>query len=151
MKNRRDFFWVLIVSILILTMSSVPTWMGYRAQTETIRFRGIFFDSQDYSAHIAMMEAGAHREWTYQFRFTTEPMHSAYVRLFYVVLGHISHWVRLNAEMFYELARWVLGGVALFSLYWLMNHIFEDRFWTRIAFLLASLGSGLGWLQLILH
>lgn len=150
MKDRRDIVWVLVVSILILVLSSIPTWTGYRAQTPTLRFRGTFFDSQDYSAHIAMMEAGAHGQWTYQFRFTTEPMHSAYVRIFYIALGHVSYWIGLDAERTFELARWLLGFAALASLYWLMSRIFENRFWIWIAFLLASLGSGLGWLQLIL-
>jgi hypothetical protein len=71
--------------------------------------------------------------------------------MFYVLLGHVSHWLRLNTELTFHLARWLLGLVALISLYWLMLQIFEDRFWARIAFLLASLGSGLGWLQLIFN
>jgi hypothetical protein len=97
------------------------------------------------------MEAGRHGEWAYQFRFTTEPHRPAYLRLFYIVLGHFSRWLNLPAEFTYHLARWLLGLFALWALYRLVRQIFTDRFWARTAFLLAALGSGLGWLQLIFN
>ena len=148
--NKNDFLWVLVVSALILIGGSVPTWAGYQAQTSQLRFRGIYFDSQDYAVHIATMEAGRHGEWAYQFRFTTEPHNSTYVRMFYIVLGHLSQRLGLTSEFTFQVARWFLGFVALFTLYSLVQQIFPDLFWARVAFLLAALGSGLGWLQLIL-
>jgi hypothetical protein len=97
------------------------------------------------------MEAGRHGEWAYQFRFTTEPHRPAYIKLFYMVLGHFSRWLGVSPDFTYHLARWILGIAALFALYQLMRQIFVDLFWARIAFLLAALGSGVGWLQLILN
>ena len=150
-SDRKDLLWISIVSILILLWSSVPTWAGYQAETRALRFRGLYYDSQDYAAHIAMMEAGVHGAWTYQFRFTTEPLSPAYVRIFYVVLGHLSRSFGLTPESTYNLARWLLGFIALLALYKLTQKIFADEFWARVAFLLAALGSGLGWLQLIFN
>jgi hypothetical protein len=149
--KRNDILWIWIASTLILLWSSIPTWAGHRAETEELRFRGIYFDSQDYAVHIAAMEAGRHGEWAYQFRFTTEPHPPAYVRLFYIALGHISACLRLAPELTFHLARWIFGFSALFALYRLLQRIFLESFWARIAFLLAVLGSGLGWLQLILN
>ncbi len=97
------------------------------------------------------MEAGRQGEWAYRFRFTTEPHRPAYIRLFYVVLGHISSWLALAPEVTFQSARWLLGFVALFILYRLMQQIFSNLYWARVAFLLAALGSGLGWLQLIFN
>lgn len=147
--RKKDLLWIAIVSTLILLWSSIPTWAGYCLETEELRFRGIYYDSQDYSVHIAMMEAGRHGAWSYQFRFTAEPHSPAYVRLFYVVLGHFSRWFGLAPEFTFHLARWLFGFIALLALYRLMQRIFTDRFWARTAFLLAVLGSGLGWLQAI--
>jgi hypothetical protein len=149
--HKKEFLWVLVVSVLILAWGSVPTWVGYRAETKELRFRGIYFDSQDYAAHIAMMEAGAHGDWSYQFRFTTESFRPAYVRIFYIVLGHFSRLLGIAPEAFFHLARWLLGLIALYTLYELMRQIFQDIFWVRTAFLLGTLGSGLGWLQLIFN
>ena len=150
-KKSTDLIWILIVSVAIVMWSSIPTWAGYQIETPNLRFRGIYFDSQDYAVHTATMEAGRHGEWSYQFRFTTEPHNPAYIRLFYVALGHLSRWLNLSSELTFQSARWLLGIAALLALYQLMRQIFPDRFWARTAFLLAALGSGLGWLQLILN
>jgi hypothetical protein len=149
--RKNDFLWILICSALILLMSSIPNWAGYRAETKELRFRGIYYDSQDYAVHIATMEAGRQGEWAYQFRFTTEPHSPAYIRLFYIFLGHAGDWLGLSSEVTFQLARWILGFVALFALYSLMRKVFPDLYWARIGFLLAALGSGLGWLQLIFN
>jgi hypothetical protein len=150
-EKHNDLLWVLTVSILILLWGSLPTWAGYQLETDDLRFRGIYYDTQDYAVHIATMEAGRHGEWAYQFRFTTEPHRPAYIKLFYIALGHFSRWLHLPSEFTYHLARWLLGMGALLALYGLMRQIFSDRFWARTAFLLAAVGSGLGWLQLILN
>ena len=149
--NKKDFLWILTVSFLILLLSSIPTWEGYQVQTQELRFRGIYYDSQDYAVHIAAMEAGRHGEWAYQFRFTSEPHNPAFVRLFYIALGHLSKWLGLTSDVTFQLARWILGLVVLLVLYRLMKQVFPDLFWARTAFSLAALGSGLGWLQLILN
>jgi len=149
--NKKDFLWIFIVSVLILFWGSIPTWAGYQAETQELRFRGLYYDSQDYAVHIATMESGRQGEWAYQFRFTTESHNPAYIRLFYIVLGHFSRWLGLAPEILFHLTRWILGLVALFALYRLMQRVFSDRFWARTAFLLAALGSGLGWLQLIFN
>jgi len=150
-QNRKELLWIFIVSTLIQFWGSIPTWVGYVAQTQELRFRGAYFDSQDYAVHIAMMEAGRQGETAYQFRFTTEQHKPAYLRLFYIGLGHVSRIINLPTEITFQLARWLLGYISLFSLYKLTKRIFPDIFWSRAAFLLAVLGSGLGWLQLILN
>ena len=150
-EKRHDLIWIFAVSAAILLWSSIPNWAGYQIETPNLRFRGIYFDSQDYAVHTATMEAGRHGEWPYQFRFTTEPHNPAYIRLFYVALGHLSRWLNLSSELTFQSARWLLGIAALLALYQLMRQIFPDRFWARTAFMLAALGSGLGWLQLILN
>jgi len=149
--EKKDILWILTVSILILILASLPTWAGYGAETSELKFRGMYYDSQDYSAHIAMMESGIHGAWSYQFRFTSEALRPAYVRLFYIILGHFSRWLGLNPELAYQLALWIFGIFALVSLYRLMRHIFQERFWARVAFFLAAVGSGVGWLQLIFN
>lgn len=147
--NKKDFLWISVVSALILLWGSIPTWAGYQAQTAELRFRGIYYDSQDYAVHLATMEAGRHGEWAYQFRFTSETHRPAYIRLFYIALGHVSRWLGITSDFMFHLARLALGFLALFALYRLMQRVFPDLFWARIAFLLAALGSGLGWLQVI--
>lgn len=150
LRDRQDSLWILIAATLILVWGSIPTWAGRLAETSDLRFRGIYFDEQDYAVHIATMQSGIQGEWAYRLRFTTEPHRPAYLRMFYIVLGHVSGWLRMDPEWAYHLARWIFGYAALFALYGLFCRVFPDRFWARLAFLFAALGAGLGWIQLIM-
>ncbi|MBM3123580.1 MAG: hypothetical protein FJZ87_00735 [Chloroflexi bacterium] len=150
MKKPKDRIWLVMASSLILIYSSIPNWVGYASETEILSFKGIFFDPQDYAVHRSMIRSGMQGNWTYQFRFTTEPHQPAYTRLFYVVLGESNRLLHLDPAILFEITRWIFGFTALAALYSLMGHFFKEVFWRRIAFLLAVFGSGLGWLQLIL-
>ncbi len=148
-KINPDRVWILVFSTLILTLGSLPTWIGRASETSELSFRGIYFDSQDYAVHISTMQAGRNGEWSYQLRFTTEPHRPAFIKMFYILLGHLSTWTRLTPGTTYHLSRWIFGYLALFSIYSLCQRILPQRVHARYAFLMASIGSGLGWLQLM--
>jgi hypothetical protein len=150
-KDKKDLLWISIISTLILLLGSIPTWVGQAAQTNDLHFRGIYFDTQDYSEHIAIMHSGMQGQWGYELRFTSEPQHPVFVRIFYVILGHVSAWIGLAPERTFNLSRWILGFIALFTIYDLFRRIFPSRYWARAGFFLAVLGSGLGWIQLLFH
>jgi hypothetical protein len=146
---RGEWIWLLAVSVLILLFSTLPYLEGYFSQTSDSVFSGAVFDRMDFSVHMATMRLGAHGDWAYQFRFTSEPHASEFVKLFYIVLGQVAGWLHLDPELTYQLARWVFGFTALLLIYRLMAAAFEGIIIRRASFLIAVLGSGLGWLQLI--
>lgn len=146
----KDLIWFIPVAFLILFFTSIPYQVAKSSETDELLFRGTFFDETDYSVHISMMQAGQLGDWGYKMRFTTEEHNTAYIRLFYIVLGHISKWIGLDVESAFHLARWLFGLIALFSIYKLFQRIFINPNHVRAAFLLAVLGAGAGWLQLIL-
>jgi hypothetical protein len=148
-KNRTEFLIFTLTALAILALGFLPNWAGYQAQDTNQSFRGLYFDSIDYSVHIAMMQSGIQGDWLYQLRFTTESQNSAAIKLFYVALGHFSHLVHLPAETTYQLFSWILGYLALFSIFLLCKRVFKEKKWYWSAFILAVLGSGLGWLQVL--
>ena len=145
----KDFIWFSIIAIAILAFSSIPYWVAKSAETDELLFRGAYFDEVDYAVHISMMQAGRMGDWSYQMRFTGEEHQPAFLRIFYIVLGHISNWVNLNAETTYHAARWIFGFLALFSIYQLCLKVFREKKLAQAAFLLCSIGGGAGWLQLV--
>src|SRR6266545_1212103 len=149
-RERKDLLWFFTIALILLLLGSIPYWVGYAAQTNDLLFRGAYFDEGDYAVHIAMMRAGYMGNWAYQMRFTSEPHNPAFLRMFYIILGHISKWTRLPVEVTFEVARWVFGLGALFAIYRLCQRVFLEQKYARAAFVLAAFGSGLGWLQLML-
>ena len=68
----KEYFWVLVVSILILAIGSLPLIAGYAALTPDKRFIDTFSDRQDCAVYLAMMQYCERDGWVYQLRFTTE-------------------------------------------------------------------------------
>ncbi|MBM3153321.1 MAG: hypothetical protein FJZ96_14135 [Chloroflexi bacterium] len=145
-ENFKEWGWVLGASILVLVLASLPTLAGYLAQTPEKVFFGAFFDRQDYAVHLSMMHAGYQGEWSYSLRFTSEPHQPAYIRIFYPALGQLSRLFGASPEVMFQVARLFFGMAALLAIYRLVQQTIRERFWRRLAFLLAAAGSGLGWL-----
>lgn len=140
-----------LIAITLIGFSSIPYHIGKFSQTEKLIFRGTYIDTGDYAVHISMMQAGRLGNWAYQLRFTSEEHAPAFIRLFYIFLGHISRWFNLDVETTFHITRWVFGITALWGIYLLFQKVFENQTkFIYFSFFLSVLGGGVGWLQLIL-
>lgn len=147
---KKEFFIFFIIAVGILGFSSIPYFLGQNAETDALVFRGTYADTADYAVHISMMQAGYLGDWFYQMRFTTEEHTPAFIRLFYIFLGHISRLVHLDVETIFQIARWIFGFTALWSLKLLFEKIFSNNTFAYFAFFLAVFSNSIGWLQIIL-
>ena len=145
----KEYRWALLVSVLLLAFGSIPIIAGYSVQTPGQRFIGTFYDKPDYAVHMAMLQYGEQGGWDYQLRFTTEQQSSAYVRLFYVLLGHLVGWTHLPAAILFQIARLAFGLLACLSVYRLLLRVFPSVNQRRLAFVLTMLGAGVGWIQVL--
>lgn len=125
-QNRKDLLWFSLIAIAVLAFSSIPFLVAKSAETDTLRFRGTYFDEADYAVHISMMQAGRMGDWVYQMRFTSEEHQPAFLRMFYLILGHISKWIDLDVETTFHIARWFFGIIALYSIYGLCKKFFPN-------------------------
>jgi hypothetical protein len=139
----------LAVTLVVSLLAALPYLAGEYAENERWVFSGAVYDRQDLSVHLATMHLGARGEWAYRFLFTGEPVGEAYVKLFYIWLGHLSRVVGVSPLLTYHLSRWVLGMIACLAIYLLLAQLFKEVSARRMAFLLVVGGSGLGWLQWI--
>ncbi len=154
MRNQagiKDFLWFSFAAIAILAFSSIPYWVAHSSETDDLLFRGAYFDEVDYAVHISMMQAGRMGDWSYKMRFTSEDHQPAFIRMFYVFLGHLSKWINLNVESTYHLARWIFGYFSLFAIFQLCRRVFQDEKLALGAFLLCSIGGGAGLLQILFN
>ncbi len=83
-------------------------------------------------------------EWQFQLPYTAERGEGAYLFIFYLFLGHVARNLGLSLPVTFHLARLLAAGLLLVSLF----RFFEDLLGqsSKLAFLLAIFGSGLGWL-----
>jgi energy-converting hydrogenase Eha subunit C len=149
--TRQEWVWVMAVAALVMAISSVPYLAGYLAQTADIRFAGAVLDRADYHSHLAKMRQGYSGEWSYRLLFTPETHAGAYLQTFYVALGHLARLTGLGLSLTYQAARLLCGFLMLLAIYGFVALFVEPVRTRRVAFFLATLASGLGWLTEIIH
>lgn len=149
-KSLINFIFPLASAIAIMALASLPLWVGHASETSDILFRGTFFDEADYAVHLSMMQSGRMGDWMYQMRFTEEPHQPTFLRMFYIMLGHVSRWAGLDLVTTFQIARWLFGSTAIYTIYLLCQKLFNNINHVRAAFFLAVLGAGAGWFQLLL-
>ncbi len=112
-------------------------------------FGGAIIDVEDIRSHLAKMHLGYRGAWQFQLLYTPEEHHPAYVNLFYLALGHIARLLRLPLIAVFHLARVILGGILLVAIHRFASAFLPSPKMQLTAFLLAVLGSGLGWVTLL--
>jgi hypothetical protein len=141
--NRREWRWVALVTLVLVIASSLPYFIAW---VEGAHFTGLIFNPQDGNSYIAKMRQGLAGSWLFHLAFTPERHRGAYIFLFHLLLGHVARWTGLPLIVVYHVARAAGGAVMLLTLYRLASRLSDDVGERRAMFLLAALGSGLGWL-----
>jgi hypothetical protein len=144
--KRQEWIWVIAVSAVIVVAASLPYLAGCLAQTPDWRFVGSIMDPVDYHSHLAKMWQGYRGEWLYQLLFTPEPHRGVYVQTFYVALGQLARILHLGLPVTYHIARVSFGFLMLLAIYRFLALFVPSTRTRRVAFLLATIASGLGWL-----
>ncbi|MEW5719993.1 MAG: hypothetical protein AB1817_15300, partial [Chloroflexota bacterium] len=149
--TRAEWRWTIAASVLILFLSAIPYIIGYLSETAEWRFGGAVFDRQDYNVYLANIQIGLRGEWQLRMLHTSEELSPAYVRMFYVLIGQVGRLTHLAPAALYEAARWIAGLGMLLTLYAFTARFLYPIALRRAAFLIGALGSGIGWLLLILR
>jgi len=148
--QRREWRWVLVVAGLVVAASTLPYLAGALAQTPDRIFAGSIMDQVDYHTYLAKMWQGFRGEWRYEVPYTTESHEGAYFFTFYLALGHVARLAGLGLPLTYQLARVGFGFVMLLIVYRFIALFVVPLRSRRLAFLLATMASGLGWITEIL-
>ncbi|MDH5606413.1 MAG: hypothetical protein OEY93_05955 [Anaerolineae bacterium] len=131
---------------IILIIITLPYYNAWRAGGDTHVFNGFIYNPWDGNSYIAKMRQGWNGSWTFKLPYTVKPGKGTYIYLYYLTIGHLARitgWSLLFTFHFFR----ILGVVALYLvLYKLCELIFDEIRPRWTAFLLAALGSGMGWI-----
>lgn len=143
--ERREWVWVVTAAGLLIVASTVPYLAGYLAQVPDLRFSGALLDRSDYHSHLAKMWQGYRGQWRYRLLFTPEEHRGVYLQTFYVALGHLARWLGWRLPLTYQVARVICSFLMLLAVYHFIALFVRPVLTRRVAFLLATTASGLGW------
>ena len=145
---RRDLWgWRLpiLMGLALAVVTAVPYAYGYLAQPHGQVFMGFFYLGDDANTYLAKMRQGWEGAWSWQNRYTTEASPSAYLFMFWILLGHIAAILQLPLIAVFHGAR-IAAAFALMGAAWLfITHFIEDRSARRFAFFFIAIALGLGY------
>src|SRR6266849_3776039 len=134
----------LLTGLALAVVTAVPYAYAYAAQSHGQVFMGFFFLGDDANTYLAKMRQGWEGAWAWQNRYTTESSPSAYLFMFWILLGHLAAILHLPLIAVFHLAR-VGAAFALMGSAWLfITHFIEDRLARRFGFFFVAIGLGMG-------
>lgn len=143
-----EWRWVILVAVSLVLLAFVPfLWaLLFGVAGSEWRFMGALHHYIDAAPDIARLHQGTEDRWLAQFLHTPEPHRGALIGVVYTLLGQIARITSLPSIVIFHVAR---VGASLFmymALYQMAANIWLRLRSRRIFFVLAAVGSGVGWL-----
>lgn len=151
MKTLRENRFLIIFSIFVIFITSIPYWMGFNLQNDLYDFSGFIIGVGDGNSYLAKMMLGANGEWLFTTPYTAYPQMKFFAFFPYLLLGKLASNPEQTLQLIalFHLFRWV-GIVFLIIETFRFSSIFvKDRNTSVLITVLLVLGGGLGWLAII--
>ncbi|MGD2049569.1 MAG: hypothetical protein PVH03_08740, partial [Chloroflexota bacterium] len=149
--SRREWFFALIIALAMTALLTIPYLLGYTLARPGTVFTGLIMNPEDSQSYFAKMLQGYHGHWLYTIPFTPEPHEPAFIGGFYLALGQLARWFHLSLDFIWNGARIVADLFLFLTTYFFISTFLDDKRQRWTAYLLAILGSGLGWLLFTLN
>ncbi len=144
-RGLSDWTLPLATGLVLAIVTAAPYVYGYLAQPHGQVFLGFFYLGDDANTYLAKMRQGFEGAWSWQNRYTTEESPTAYLFMFWLLLGHIAAIAGLPLIVVFHLAR-VAAAFALMAAAWLcITHFIQDRGVRLFAFFFLAFGLGMGY------
>lgn len=146
-----EWRWVIVFGGIIAVLTLLPyAWaLGANASAAEWQFMGLLANPQDGATYLAKIAQGMRGAWLLQFMHTPAPHAGAVIQILYPLLGQVASVFGISSLVIFHLARVVMTLFMFGALYQLGAAIWARQRPRRLFFVLASLGSGFGWVVLL--
>src|SRR5437660_6666746 len=135
----------LLTGLVIAIVTAVPYAYAYAVQPHGQVFMGFFYLGDDANTYLAKMRQGWEGGWAWQNRYTTESSPTAYLFMFWIVLGHIAAVTNLPLIVVLHLARIAAAFALMAAACLFIGQFIQDRAARRFAFFFCAIGLGMGY------
>lgn len=148
-SNRR---WVLIYSLIILSLTTLPYLIGYSNEGDNWRYTGFVFGVEDGNSYIAKMAIGESGAWLFRTPYTAYPQNGVLAFLPYILLGKLSAdpGSHLQLVSLFHIYRWLAGITMILATYEFISFFIGEERLRRWGVILVTVGGGLGWILILL-
>jgi hypothetical protein len=140
--------WLLVVSLVLLLLTLLPLASAAAVTPPGHVFGGFVYEARDGDSYVAKTIEGLEGHWVYHDPYTSERQPASLVLTPYLLIGQLDRVLGLPVPLLLHLVSLVLAASLLAAVYLLVAEVFADPGRRRLAFLLAVLGGGLGFLAI---
>jgi hypothetical protein len=134
---------IILVTVFLLVLS-LPYLAAAQAGGKEYSFNGFLVNPQDGNSYLAKMQEGWSGSWQFTLPYTANPGEGTDLFLFYLLLGHIAHWLGIQLIWMYHIARVICASILAFTIIEFFDRLDSSNgIWGSA---LALFGSGLGWI-----
>jgi hypothetical protein len=150
--TRSEWRWVFLVSITLLLFSFTPfiAIAVLNPPNANWQFMGAIHDYQDSAASMARIRQGVSGQMLVQFAHTPEQHTGALIHPIYALLGQLSRFTIPSSILWFHLGRMIVSLFMYVAIYQLGASIWVKFTTRQIFFVIATIGSGFGWIYALL-
>ena len=144
-----EYYFVALVVVIVLLLTSLPYAFAYLSTPPDKYFVGFILNTSDHAQYLAWYK-GFQTSFLISNTLTPEPNPPVFFNLLWFILGRLGYHTGWSYVIVYQIFRWVAGAFFLGMIYAFSALFFSDVRQRRTAFLITALGSGLGWIWVVL-
>lgn len=147
-----EWRWVIVISGILVALTMVPyAWaLASNHAEDQWQFMGMLANPKDGATYLSKIEQGRNGAWLFELRHTPEAHNGAGFHVFYLFLGHAARLTGLSSLLIFHLARVATSLFMYIALYQFGATVWVRLRPRRLFFTLVAVGSGLGWLLLLI-
>jgi hypothetical protein len=147
--TRRDWLYLLVFIVVILLITGIPYFYAQRIAQPNNQFMGVVENVPDHFQYFSWMRE-ARDKFLVPNQLTPESSAALLFNLLWWVLGRVESLTELSYITLYQITRLLAGAFAMLAIFWFCGLVFSNRGKRWTAFLVAALGSGLGWVMIVI-
>ena len=149
--NIKERKWVIIVTIMILIITTIPYFYGFMNQGEDWYFTGFVFGVEDGNSYIAKMLRGTAGDWLFHSPYSPYYQRGFLAFFPYILLGKLisSPGVHEQLIVLFHIYRWIAGLAMALASYRFIAMLIKDTAYRKIGFVIIIAGGGLGWISIL--
>jgi hypothetical protein len=146
---QRDRILAGLIVCLVLVTINLPYIYAWKNAGPDYQFTGFLLNPQDGNSYLAKMYEGWRGDLQFTLPYTADKGNGAFLFLFYLWLGYLTRLLGIPLVVMFHVARVISGLIMYLCLYRFLAHTFEQVHVRLFAFILAIIGSGMGWIALV--
>ncbi len=151
MKFIRENKFLIIFSMFVIIVTSIPYWLGFYLQNDLYEFSGFIIGVEDGNSYLAKMMMGASGKWLFTTPYTAYPQMEFFAFFPYLLLGKLASQPEqtLQLILLFHLFRWSGIVFLIFETFRFSSIFVKDKNTSLLITVLLIFGGGLGWLAII--